>query len=239
MNCPHCQATLPDTSDAFCRDCRQLLDEPATSPATASGRGTSSRDLPLHLTAGVSPPHLLGHFVMLEVLALALQHLPRFAGLPANLARLMAFVSLIVLLLAAVTFLSILQRGWSALARHESGVRPRRTVLMLWIPIFNLFWSFVAIASLPARLNGLRPRIPTLQPVPVAAGYLVAIMPFAWLTLLFAIPTNLVAGSGLFPAVGLALLGLLVAIIFLANIEGAVDEISDFERAGAVAVPPQ
>ncbi|MBY0228474.1 MAG: hypothetical protein K2W96_04250, partial [Gemmataceae bacterium] len=41
--CPHCGAEQPETSDAFCAECREALDEPPAVPHPPEAPGAAER----------------------------------------------------------------------------------------------------------------------------------------------------------------------------------------------------
>jgi hypothetical protein len=53
----------------------------------------------------------------------------------------------------AVLFLKVIYRGWSVIQGPDSRTSPTNAVAFLFIPVFNLYWAFVAIHGLARELN--------------------------------------------------------------------------------------
>lgn len=60
---------------------------------------------------------------------------------------------IICLILSGIFFYMNLYRGWSCLRAGAPRTTPGMAVGMLFIPFYNLYWMFVAIAGLPKDWN--------------------------------------------------------------------------------------
>lgn len=55
--------------------------------------------------------------------------------------------------ISAVFFFMILHRGWQLVQDGQTDVTPGKAVGFCFIPFYNLYWIFVAVAGLPKQLN--------------------------------------------------------------------------------------
>jgi hypothetical protein len=54
---------------------------------------------------------------------------------------------------AVTSFLGIVYRCWKLLRKNDGSVPPDQALWLMLLPLFNLYWSFRAVAVLPAKLN--------------------------------------------------------------------------------------
>jgi hypothetical protein len=50
-------------------------------------------------------------------------------------------------------FFFFIYKGWEAVPENSRGLKPWKAIGQLFIPLFNLYWVFVAIKDLPKELN--------------------------------------------------------------------------------------
>lgn len=71
----------------------------------------------------------------------------------AVLGTIVAIVAAIFGLIALVSGLCILHKLWSLIPAHKAKTTPGKAIGFLLIPLFNFFWSFIAIYGLAKALN--------------------------------------------------------------------------------------
>lgn len=89
----------------------------------------------------------------------------RLAGLIVSLAM------LALVILRSVVFCTWLHRVWSGIQDEQSSITPGKAVGLLFVPFFNLYWAFRAIAGIPDAHNAVVARrglagAPFLSPGP-------------------------------------------------------------------------
>lgn len=75
-------------------------------------------------------------------------------------------LAMICLLLSAIFFYMNIYRAWSCLRAGAPRTTPGMAIGMLFIPLYNLYWMFVAIAGLPKDWNRIVARYDDLQTAP-------------------------------------------------------------------------
>jgi hypothetical protein len=118
-----------------------------------------------------------GHLVALVGLLLLLQGEDQHSGF------VVAAFGLNLLVVATVYLMVLLYRIWRHVIRESrsSGLQPSvgspgKAIGFLFIPLFNLYWVFVAIGRLPRDINALAAARQVSGRVPVALGYATAIL---------------------------------------------------------------
>lgn len=78
---------------------------------------------------------------------------PSAAAMPLMLAGLMYLACIACMVVSSIFFLINIYRAWSCLAAGVPSTSPGKAIGFLFIPFFNLYWIFVAIAGLPKDWN--------------------------------------------------------------------------------------
>lgn len=78
-------------------------------------------------------------------------------------------------LAGAVSALILLHRAWASIADAETRISPRRAVLLLFVPIFNVYWIFKALPGFATDYNRFVERH-QLRARPLSRNVLLAVM---------------------------------------------------------------
>lgn len=70
-----------------------------------------------------------------------------------GMAGILYFISLVVLLISGIFFCINLYRAWACLQPGRAQTTPGKAVGFMFIPLFNIYWIFVAINGLPKDWN--------------------------------------------------------------------------------------
>jgi len=83
-----------------------------------------------------------------------------------GLGIIIALLGSIALMVSMIYFYIILYRVWKCLQAGSPRTTPGKAVGLLFIPLFNLYWMFVAIAGVPKDWNRIIASHPNLHPAP-------------------------------------------------------------------------
>jgi hypothetical protein len=112
------------------------------------------------------------------------------AGIPLTI----VIIGIFGILASVVFFCLILYRLWALIPKDEAETTPGQAVGFLFIPLFWLYWQFVAFLGLSKALNIQRSRLTTCEPPEVNEGFalttciLGCVMVVPYLNLLVFIP---------------------------------------------------
>jgi len=79
-------------------------------------------------------------------------------------------IGMLCLLISAIFFYINIYRAWKCLSAGEPRTTPGKAVGLLFIPFFNLYWIFIAIAALPKDWNRIMASYEDLQKAPKLSG---------------------------------------------------------------------
>jgi len=99
--------------------------------------------------------------------------------------------SVILAATAVIIFLRTLYKLWMIV--QPQSISPKRAVLFLFIPLFNVYWSFVSIHDLTTHINdyakdnGLKSRIDSRLTLTYCISFIFTLIPFVSIPLQIAI----------------------------------------------------
>ena len=129
----------------------EIADEPAQSAAKVDDAKRLNRWFKLHCIclAAVVPPTALfaGIAVFLESQGLKPDVTFGLLGI------IVAIVDVVLLVLTLVFGLRILHKLWSLIPTHKARTTPGKAIGFLFVPVFSLYWDFIAIYGLAIALN--------------------------------------------------------------------------------------
>jgi len=65
----------------------------------------------------------------------------------------LSFLAIIIFLIGQITFLVLLYKGWEAIQDYQTRTTPGKAIGFLFIPLFNIYWMFVAYYGFAVEYN--------------------------------------------------------------------------------------